>query len=297
MRSSTIQWTLAATAALIISVISAAPTHAQGAQPYIAQDQCRIMAGPDPQSLQPVSPGAPVENGNLVEVLCAYAVRHGSTDTELRVTAHMDQWEAQVAVYRNRNEMERDAQDFFLQTPNAWSVEPYRARLGYDGILKVLITGRAPSAVQLNYVEDGSDRGAAHEVQQATEFTALSVLLQDSGAQQPREEQVRLQSATGRWIDVQNRVNRSKAAAADDAAPAATNLAEDLLNQGYPNIAARVLAADSLQSDGADGRAPLRSPWLYIGGGLAGLVLVSIVALVLVPTLMQKRREQDNLTV
>ena len=282
---------------LLIAALLAVPAvQGQDDAPYLERDQCRILAGPSPDDLNLADADVPVENGLTVEILCTYAVRRGATDTSLRVSSQLDHWQGRVVLYENRSHLERDARDFAVAAPNAWAVEPYHAPLENDGILKARITGQTPAAIRETYVNDGRGADVVHQVQRNSEFTALAIHLEDSSVRQPQAAQVRLHSATARWIEVQNFIYRRQAADDPERPSPALPLAEELLQAGYPNIAWQILNTDRLSHPDTGGSSHSGRVWIYAGAGLGALVLASIVALVIVPVIRQRKRDSEYLT-
>ena len=203
---------------------------------------------------------------------CSFKLNTDSETTLIIVTELAD-WSSEVEIIREPG------------LPQRVTLHPGRTEIpGLQGGMRISVnhTGITPRSGKTRDLPDDF----THEVQIPRSFRLLEVTVTAADGTKDRLEES-VQSATSAYIDTHAHLNdriRHDDAAASEAAAA---LASELLAEGYPQLADRVLALEVSPADSSGANWWL---WVAIGvGAVAALVVIGIVVVLFIRRRFRRR--------
>lgn len=225
-----------------------------------------INTGPDSYARQET----PVVGG------CSFKL-NTDTETTLIVVTELADWSSEVEIAREPG------------LPQRVTLHPGRTEIpGLQGGMRISVshTGITPRSGKLRALPDDF----THEVQIPRSFRLLEITVTAADGTKDRLEES-VQSATSAYIDthahLSDRIRQDDAAAAE----AAVALADELLAEGYPQLADRVLALEVSPADSGGTKWWL---WITIGiGAVAVLVVIGFAIILFIRKSSGNRRNRQ----
>lgn len=267
--------------ALVLSLLPASPLAASGTsqgagEPVdIAEKECAFWLDFDQDgegdAAIDTGPGHYARQETAVVGGCTFKLNTRAEAT-LVVVSELDDWSSEVEISQEPS------------LPERFTLHPGRAEIpGLEGGMKISVnhTGQTPRSVKSRSLPDDYE----HEVQVPRPFRLLEVtVITPAGKKDRLEENV--QSASSAYISAHERIN-DRTSGAEAAPPdSAMALAGELLDEGYPQIADRVLGLEMV-SVGNGGT----NWWKW--GTLIGLGVLVVIAVVGGATVWLTNRDSD----